>query len=201
MSGEVIEIEYQLTVDDYAKFSADRSFHTLFNKASLPWFLQMVAIGIFVPHFLIALLYLIGGSKSLVELFYIAFVMPFNPLFLFILLSSFLIYFIFFKFLLRPVYKTSGRSMVKRGRNVYLLSARKLVIDEFGLHETTPYSDFRLLWTGIESVKIVNGDVVIGLSSVSASFVPSRFFKSEEEKQRIYTQCVAWWESAQEKAT
>jgi hypothetical protein len=204
VSGEVIEIEYQLTVDDYAKFSADVHFTKMQRRIGMLSFLRT---SIFIVLFLLAVIFIVffvrvfKGELELSGFLNFFIISLFNSVLPFMIFWLFVVFSFFFgtKFGYRKIKAVSKRKLGV-GENRSFLAASKLMLAKGGVTQSSEYAKFEFKWAGIEKVEILNNDFCLFVSACSAIIVPSRFFKSEEEKQRIYVQCLKWWQAAQEKS-
>ncbi len=202
MSGEVIEIEYQLTVDDYAKFSADLHFTKAQRKVGMLSFLKTST---FIILFLLAVIFIIffvrvfRGELELSGFLNFFIISLFNGVLPFIIFALFVNFSFFFgtKFGYGKI-KAVSKRMISVGENRSFLAATKLKIEKGAVTQSSEYAKLEFNWAGIEKVEIINRDLCLYISAISAIIVPSRYFKSEEEKQRIYAQCLKWWEAARE---
>ena len=207
MSGEVIEIEYQLTVDDYAKFSADTAmrhfgrpkFSQSFIKTCLAFFILLSCL--FFTTLTLTFLFsnyffFKEWLSSLLELYSNYFFIMVIPLtFAFVVLIS-----------MFPDQKSRHRCLynnakyqINLGKKRMTFAPRKVELSSKCIAETSEFYEVCYKWAGMDSVSLQAGDLCFFTSSMSALIIPSRFFKSEEEKQRVYEQCLTWWQAAQEK--
>lgn len=207
MSGEAIEIEYQLTADDLAKFSADTAM-PFFGKPKFkqifPQILMAFLILIFCSCFSIIILALLFGEaaffKQAISFFYDS-----SLHYFFILFVPFTFLFVVLVFMF-PDQKAKhkrfynySKFQISSGRNLMHLLPRWLKVSDGGLYERSEHYEATYSWRGVEKIAVQNGDLCIFVSAITAILIPSRFFKSEEEKQRVYAQCAAWFEAAREK--
>ncbi len=197
MSGEeVIEIEYQLTVDDYAKFSADLQVFTVEHKKSNAVFIR---IYVFTLLFCLIVDAINAYAEYLEGVDFDIFKYVFTSLFVFILFT-YLLYFFVSKKKKHYMYSSALKSMMEEGDNKALLSPHKITLSERAIFQKSDFVQSEYRWGGIEKVQMLDGSLCLFISAISALYIPSRYFKSEEEKQRVYAQCVAWFEAAREKA-
>lgn len=61
------------------------------------------------------------------------------------------------------------------------------------------YQEGLFSWLRVRYLLLADGDLLVSFGNIGYFYIPARFFKSEEEKQRIYEQCLTWWQAAQEK--
>ncbi|MCL4677647.1 MAG: YcxB family protein [Alphaproteobacteria bacterium] len=202
--GEVIEIEYQLTVDDYAKFNADVGMTDAQRRAGAAGLVRIYKIFICAVLVITFSSFFIRVSKAEIEISdfwhyaFESFVKAAPPFFI---ITFFVLYLRYIgKKSLHSRFKAICRRMLNVGENKAILSPAKLAFTKGQIIHSSEFLKCEYYWSGIEKVEILNGDLYLFLSALSALIVPARFFKSEEEKQRVYEQCVKWWKSAQEKA-
>lgn len=195
MSGEVIEIEYQLTVEDYAKFSADWQMLSAEDKKTNSVFYKIYFVSL-------SFCLIVNSFTAYTE--YVEGV-DFN---IYAHIFSFLVVFLLFTYLLHffvsrkkryYLYASCLKSMMAEGNNKAWLSPHKLILSDSAIFQKSDYVQSEYKWNGIEKVQLLDGCLCLFISAISAIYIPSRYFKSEEEKQRIYEQCLMWWSAAQEK--
>ena len=204
MSGEAIEIEYQLTVDDYAKFQADVSMTAEQRKAGAAGVVRIYKIFVCVFFVIIFLRFFIDVSKAEIKVsdfWSYTFESLASAALPFLIFTFFVLYLRFIgKKALHSRFKAITKRLLSVGENKAILAPVILMLCQNYVIHSSNFFKCEYYWSGIEKVQILNGDLYLFLSTYSALIVPTRFFKSEEEKQRIYVQCLKWWQAAQEKS-
>lgn len=202
VSGEAIEINVQLTIDDYAKFQADVSMTDEQRKAGAAGAVRIYKI--FVCAFFVILFsgFLIKVSKAEIKIsdFWSYTFESLASASLPFLIFTFLVLYLRFigKKTLHSRFKAISKRLLSVGENKAILAPVTLVFCQNYVIQSSKFFKCEYYWSGIEKVQILNGDLYLFLSTYNALIAPTRFFKSEEEKQRIYQQCVKWWEAARE---
>ncbi len=204
MSGEVIEIEYQLTVDDYAKFNADFHCTPLMRKKHLKAFFWTSVYCLFLFEYIFYLSFrnkVREGELNDSDIYQYHLDIWFSSTGLVLVLIFIFAYWLCFsKSRIRKRNYLWVKKIDDAGQNKALLASKKIIMSENNVIVLSCYFKCDYKWSGFEKVEILNGDLCIFHSVRSALIIPSRYFKSEEEKQRVYAQCVAWFEAAREKA-
>ncbi|MCB1592119.1 MAG: hypothetical protein KDI90_06665 [Alphaproteobacteria bacterium] len=209
MSGETIEIEFEATMDDLitlcvANYYRKYDFWTTIVGIARSNLKQLL-IGLSMA-FPVILMISYFRHKNDIDVFQFAFSLITNSTLILCLIVFFAISF-FVSFLKVGCRSCVGRTckknlhrLIEKGNKSDLFAVTKLVLTSNGVQLIMPDRRIDLLWPALASLEILDG-IFRGAYSDgnTAFFVPSRFFKSEEEKQRIYEQCVHWWEAAQEK--
>jgi|GEM_PF-3640326 len=195
MNDDSIAITFQLTIEDYAKFSADTACGTKGVINSIESAKQCVRIlPILLAVFIVCLIF--DFYKEDISSFHDYFSSAPNrmllPLFIFLCFFTLLV----------CLYNSGqysrcqkfARSILMTGDNKQILSPSELVISRDGVLSRSEYSETTTKWSGVEKVIIQNGDLCIFLSSLSAYCIPVRFFSSREELRNVYDKCVYWYE-------
>ena len=202
MADDTIEIEYQLTVDDYAKFSADFLMTPERRSEHMRSFLKVILFYIC----LIETICLLGfwseftnENVSLNQIFVYHWDYWFSAKPLIPLIAIVVVYWLCYsKRRVRRRYMTCMQREYGRGQNISLLALSTITLSEEGFKVVSPYHHSFFSWKGAEGVGLYGGDLGLVISAVSYLCIPSRFFETEEETQRIYEQCVAWHKAAQD---
>ncbi len=194
MADDTIEIEYQLTVDDYAKFSADRQLASDGYKKSKKTFFKVYVV--FCAFIVITNFFSAYNEYSQSQNITDVYSSIFTVVLSFCLLS-YLLYFFTNRKKRHQALAACMMELLKEGLNKVWFSESSLVLSQSSVLYSCEYAKSEHIWDGIEKIEILDGDFCIFVSSISAFVIPSRFFESEEEKQRIYEQCVAWHKAAQ----
>ncbi|MBK9584766.1 MAG: YcxB family protein [Alphaproteobacteria bacterium] len=202
MSGGVIEIEVQLTVDDYTDFSTSVNYdfkkrRNFFSALFFNFLLGLYGAGL--AAVIMHGIFFLSGKTTFPQVLYDILTTVFSPGLFFIL---FIITSLFYFFPRLTFFKACIRSTTKKryasGRNLVPFALTTMRINESKVSSSSQYHYAEYLWNGIEKVDITEGNLHIFVSSLSAFVIPARFFKSEEEKQRVYEQCLKWWQVAQQ---
>lgn len=209
--GEVIDIEFEVTMEDVvgmctALYYKKYDLKTTLTKITISNLKQMV-IGLAVGFPVIFILLFIKFNYEYQSVLQIIFLVL-NSYFLYSVMAIFFMISLAVSFAqvgcrscVARTCKKNLLKLMKKGHQAFLFCKCNLSISADGLKYLTPYQKTELFWSSIASVRVLEGFFRCeNLDGSSAVFIPSRFFKSEEEKQRVYAQCLTWWKSAQEKA-
>lgn len=208
MSGEAITIEYQRTPDDMARFCAKLHFKRTGAasrfKNSLFANLRGMLIGICIL-FAVLMFLTIADGQSLPDVFMLTAAMFSTP-FIWIFFGACLAVSVLpslFK-CESCVYRRCLKSFNARENpdKPSLHHCKKtLTISADSVTEESEYGRSELFWTAFSGVEMLDGFLCLAVEGVQGGYiVPDRYFASAEEKQRVYAQCVAWFEVAREKA-
>lgn len=198
MADDTIEIEYQLTADDLVKFTLDfwSSQKSVAYNSETTKFKRM-------GRFCIEALFVLSVGVLLIKVFkidnnYAVFENDVSFLIFIGLIFCMLFSFLPYEKWIQSCSKKKMMKKIETGKNENLLSSTKLYISAEGIKTYQKYATSDIKWKAVEKITIQNKDFCIFVSSVHALFVPSRFFGSEEKKQRIFEQCQKWFLDAQE---
>lgn len=209
MAEDTIEIEVQYTIDDLAKASADIFLRCLENAPNLVLgYIRGAMIGVFSFCFVLFFIELFRNGGNVV--------LAASPV-LEMLTSyefwSFLILVFFCLWIFTVVVKhftgKSGeyscikkttRKLYKNGKNVAAVAPRKLVFAPKCITDTSEHTHSEYRWSAVEKIDTINDDLYVFVSSVAAIVVPSRYFKSDEEKQEVFEQLQKWFNDSQKGA-
>ena len=204
MADDTIEIEYQLTIDDHAEFyvtfASDRPVGYLVTKFFFTIFIVMLlGMLIFFGGVFVIMLYIEGGDfAKVVEIITRN---PPLPKFRWELLLIIIICCLYDVFPSKKKRFLNVLSDFKRryntGKNVLLTAPSRLTISSNSIKGSCDYSQSEINWFGIEKVENNEKGLCLFTSVVSGIFIPARFFKSEDERQRIFEQCQKWFLEAQ----
>ena len=191
MADETIVIEYQLSLDDIAKLSiaiwSDRSnkkFQSITTKLIQASVVVLVVI-------LLQIAVNMKGDHTLIEaiskLPYI-----FN---LFFAISIFIVLLLPTERFNRACVRKSIYSKINKNRSAET-EVKKIIIQKNKINLFGKYISSEIDSRKITSVEIFDGDFFIFWSEVSAVYIPSRFFKSEEHKNQVFQKCQQWFSEA-----
>lgn len=207
MSGEAIQIEYQRTPDDMARFCAkvyykntgtvSRFKHTLFRN------LRGMLIGMPLVFGVLFLL-MVGYGQSLSDFVTLSLLIITAP-FIWVLWGACLLVSVLpalFKCescVYRRCKKSFGAGESLGKPSVYYCK-KTLTISAESVTEESEYGRSELFWKAFSGVETLDGFLCFMIGGLDSGYiVPDRYFASAEEKQRVYAQCVAWFEAAREK--
>ena len=207
MADETIVIEYQLTLDDLADFSAtvanSHQKKTPFLKRLLGQF-KCMAFGILVVSLIIITISLFGNGFDVLESISMVVGMYTSAVFWLLIIPSLIIFLILSYFprtkMLRKHYKNYLSMTFKNGNNKALLSPSTLILSPEFVRNENNYHHVKYRWEGIEKVEIINNSLSVFISSISAYYIPSRFFKSEEHKNEVFQKCQQWFSESNKEA-
>lgn len=211
MADDTIEIEYQLTVDDHADFSVisllDRPAKNLGLKLLFIvfGFTLLICLILFAGTF-VTMIYIADGQVlKVIEFLIRDFELP-NIRWEYLLITAFCFLFCMFpseeRRRLDIISHTKG--IYREGKNALLTVPCKISISSNNIKSFCDYSQSEIKWIGVEKVENNEKGLCLFTTVVSGIFIPSRFFQSDKEKQRIFEQCQKWFldvqESQEEKA-
>ena len=189
-ADETIVIEYQLSLDDIAKLSiaiwSDRT-----NKKFQSIATKLIQASILIIVFLALQIVFRNENLTLIESLYK----------LLNIFNIFFTAFVFFIFLLpnerfnRACVRKSIYSKITDNSSAEI-ETKKIIIQRNKINLLSKYISSEIDARKITSVEIFDGDFYIFWSEVSAIFIPSRFFKSEEHKNEVFQKCQQWFSEA-----
>lgn len=206
MAEDTVEIEYQLTIDDIAKGSAEITLECL-KKETFPKFLVrniksflnfmfVVLIAVFFSELLTA----DGNNASAINAVGL---ILYSAKAWFIALCGFIGHALYdYCFTKKSSYKCCfayKKNVLGAGKNKSVLALQQIFLNSTGLIRKSEFIESKVKWSAIERLKILNGDIHIFYTQESSDILPERFFKNENHRDEVFEKMVKWHSEALEK--
>tara|TARA_R110001592_G_scaffold16881_10_gene71638 strand:- start:4457 stop:5077 length:621 start_codon:yes stop_codon:yes gene_type:complete len=198
MADDTIEIEYQLTADDVIKFSLNfwspkKSQTDVVEVSKLKKVGKIILWGVACTIYSFAIT---GGLRE--DGFNNVFDSVWDYIIFILLFCSMMLIFLPTDSWVKKITKRKMMKKIHSEKNGNLFSPVKMQINSSEISVYQKYANLTFKWQGLEKIELEYGDLCIYVSSLNAMAIPSRFFESEDEKQRIFEQCKTWFLDAQE---
>lgn len=207
MADDTIEIEYELTKDEFVDFYKKAGMTE--DDLQIPYtaFFKKIAGGTVRAFMLVLIVVFIsrmlrnnGELKGAMLDMYL--VIQMQAVWL-IMAALFVFYFLLAVVTYRSKYKARflkkteeiAESFIEERKSLDE-SSIKLRLSEDGFDLNDGIMTRTASWKKVEQVEIFKNYFHIEMSGIEI-FIPPRFFQSEEEKQRIFEQCQKWYLDAQ----
>jgi hypothetical protein len=152
-----MEIQYNLTEEDYIHFNLYHVKNSKTGKQALTWqrFLS--------PLFFIIIAYIYSAISD----------MPFLPLFITFFIMG-ILWIVFYPKYFYNLITRNAKKMIKEGKNEGLLGEHCMKMTEEGIVDTSSQRETKVTWSGITGFKEDDGYFYLYNSSVSAYILPKR---------------------------
>jgi len=190
MAEETITINFQLNEKDYKKFST-HVFLRYRNRLSFfeifLMFVVYILLGVFVAYIFQSTI----NQNVLTFLSYDVLRILILTVLLFSPGVGTCLAFDFF-------YKQNSARVLKNDKMPLAQTIISFSPDNISL--SSQYVKAEYPWEGFEKIEIQNGDLCLFTSTLTAIYIPKRFFKTEQEMEFLYEKLIVWFERAKLKA-
>ncbi len=159
-----MEINYNLTEEDYIHFNLYHVKNSKTGKQALTW-QQFLS-----PLFFIIIAYIYSMISD----------MPFLPLFITFFIMS-ILWIVFYPKYFYNLITRNAKKMIKEGKNEGLLGEHSMKMTEEGIVDTSLQRETKVTWSGITGFKEDDGYIYLYNSSVSAYILPKREINHVDE--------------------
>lgn len=161
-----MELEFELTEEDYINYNIDHSKKSPSIKKSI--MIQRV----FGPIVFIIAPFLVVKFSDIPLWYWIT-----------IFGISSVVWLIFYPKYANWEMKKRLKKMLEEGSNENLFNRRKIILTDQGLSQVSPTGETNVKWDSIVSIEETDEYIYIYISSVSAHIIPKRVFKDVNEQK------------------